>query len=505
MALTFGCALLMLASGVPGLRRSGSRRGSRKTALIPRQPLESGPIGFPEQYDAAVSRDSGPSSFKLVVKFADETKFRAYGALPEAHDTACLADVAEVVSAFGATFTPIFAEIDPQLDDLAHRAEEASGMAQPDFRSIVDVRLPVEDGEHLVSAAKHFDNLGCIEYVSIQEVSPVEPQAVPEALTTCHSTAPGDGSIPSFVERQGYRGADQFDADHLQDRLHVYGEGIRYTDCEIGYHTNHSEFVGKHITDLHPLRQARDHGTASLSVTLGQPGFGVKGLAYKADAAFSTEDGIHGGRPQAIKNAVAASKAGDVVLLEMQTSFPYGGPAELDQTVWSVVKTGVDAGIVVVAAGGNGNRNLDGSDHSDYMARGDSGAIIVGAGDENHRKKHFSTHGRRVDVQAWGGQVMSAGYARCTGFEGSDDPNRAYTPSYGGTSSASAVMAGAVTLFQSWALRELGAPLPPKELRQLLKATGHPQQGGDAHVGPHPNLRAAVERAGSSGRASDFV
>jgi len=192
---------------------------------------------------------------------------------------------------------------------------------------------------------------------------------------------------------------------------------------------------------------------------------------------------------------VSKVRAGDVVLLEMQTGSPYG-PAELSQSIWSIVKMGADAGVVIVAAAGNGNRNLDAASDASYRARGDSGSIIIGAGTPSHSKASFSTYGSRVDVQAWGDwTVMTSGYGECTGFSGSSTSGSRYTNTFAGTSSASAITAAALTLFQSWALRELGAPLAPLVLRDILKSTGHPQRGSGGNIGPHTNLRAAAEAA----------
>jgi len=155
---------------------------------------------------------------------------------------------------------------------------------------------------------------------------------------------------------------------------------------------------------------------------------------------------------------------------------------------------------VIVAAAGNGAADLDSSRYASYRARGDSGSIIVGAGTPSHSKASFSTYGSRVDVQAWGDwSVMTSGYGDCTGFSGSSTSGYRYTQTFAGTSSASAITAAALTLFQSWALRELGYPLTPRALRDILKSTGHGQTGSGGNIGPHTNLRAAADAARGGG------
>jgi len=331
----------------------------------------------------------------------------------------------------------------------------------------------------------------------------------PTMQTQCHlGELPKNGSLPDFYWAQGYHRQGQLEADYLHS-LGADGKGIMYADCEYSVNFDHEEFKDASLTEEvdYPVGpNFTDHGTASVAITLGgDNGIGIKGLASKADGYFFSEKPaapLPYNRARAVAAAIAKVRPGDVVLLEMQTRLPSRrdpyGPAELSSSIWQIVKMGTDAGVVVVAAAGNGNRNLDGSLDSKYRDRGDSGAIIVGAGSAAHVKTHFSTYGQRVDVQAWGDwSVMTAGYGRCLGFPGADITGSRYTKSYSGTSSASAIVAGAVTLFQSWALQELGAPLLPLELREILKSTGHLQQGADSdgRIGSHPNLRAAAEAA----------
>merc|ERR1719336_1279242 len=413
----------------------------------------------------------------------------------------CAVEVSDAASSLGVRLVPLLQDVGEELEDLARRAEQMSGVQQPDMRGVVTVELPVQDAEHFVAAAKRFDASHCVEYISIESAEPPLAPVLPNSsiLQSCHTQLPSDGSIPYFTAAQGYNRPGQFDVDYLHS-LGADGTGQMYADCEFSMLFSHREFEAARITEepgfgVDPNRQ-QDHGTASVGITLGGDAFGIKGMANKADGYFFSEHprGRPYNRARAVAAAISKMRAGDIVLLEMQTGRPFG-PAELTQSIWDLTKMGSDAGVVIVAAAGNGNRNLDSSTDAAYRARGDSGAIIVGAGNAQHRKLSFSTYGSRVDVQAWGGSVMTSGYGRCTGFPGSSNRNSRYTPSFSGTSSASALTAGALTLFQSWARRELGAPMAPKDLRDLIKRTSHP--GGTGNIGNHVNLRAAVSSVGS--------
>jgi len=501
-----------------GLSAASAARIARKKTLAPRKLLESDPILSAEEYEAVAAASSGTASaafpHNLVVKFIDEAHLRADGtqALTSTSSHACAGDVSAATKALGVSLAPLLEGVGPELEDLARRAEKMSGLQQPDLRSLMKVQLAVEDAQHLVEAAQHFDSMGCVEYVAIEGAEPpalpqINEESDPYMQVACHrGELPKNGSLPDFSWAQGYHYAGQLEADYLH-RLGANGKGMMYADCEFSVNFDHAEFKGARFTEEadYPVGpNFTDHGTASVSITLGgDDGVGIKGLASKADGYFFSELPASGryNRQRAITAAIAKVRPGDVVLLEMQwhasTSDPYG-PAELVSSVWQIVKMGADAGVVVVAAAGNGNRNLDGRQDRAYMRRGDSGAIIVGAGSPEHVKTSFSTYGQRVDVQAWGDwSVMTAGYGKCLGFPGYDVAGSRYTKQYSGTSSASAIVAGAVTLFQSWALEELGAPLMPLELRDILKSTSRPQKGDDSdgRVGGHLNLRAAVEAA----------
>merc|ERR1719210_1534431 len=450
---------------------------------------------------------TGDFGHTLTVKFLDEAHVRADGtqAVTSTSGHSCATHVGSAAATLGVKMVPVLQDVGEELEALARRAEKMSGMQQPDLRSLVSVELAVPDAEHLVAAATWFDASPCVEYISIKRAEiplpPVRRNA--SIMNKCHTTEPAGGGIPDFTGAQGYARAGQLDADYLHS-LGADGSGMMYADCEFSMNFDHQEFRNSRITEEanFPVgNNQRDHGTASVGIALGSDGFGIKGLANKADGYFFSELPASGryNRDRAVAAAVAKVRAGDIVLLEMQTGNPYG-PAELTQSIWNIVKMGADAGVVVVAAAGNGNRNLDSATDAAYRARGDSGSIIIGAGTPSHSKASFSTYGSRVDVQAWGDwTVMTSGYGKCTGFTNSSRDGYRYTQGFAGTSSASAITAAALTLFQSWARKELGAPLTPRRLRDILKSTGHPQRGGGGNIGPHTNLRAALEAAQGGG------
>ena len=131
----------------------------------------------------------------------------------------------------------------------------------------------------------------------------------------------------------------------------------------------------------------------------------------------------------------------------------------------------------------------------------DSGALIVGAGQPpssgvDRQREEFSSFGSRVDLQGWGSAVVTTGYGDL--YMAPDrpaDPNFWYTGVFNGTSSAAAIVAGAVANLQGIALAQSGVPLHPLQARTLLVQTGSPQLGNIAEpIGPRPNvLKAAAQ------------
>jgi subtilisin family serine protease len=235
------------------------------------------------------------------------------------------------------------------------------------------------------------------------------------------------------------------------------------------------------------------------------------------------------GAAGAIARASDLLGPGDIMLLEMHQPGPRFGFQAPDgqrgficvewwEPIFDAIKDATDNGIVVVEAAGNGSENLDDAIY-DVNSGGfsigwrnpfrrasdesDSGAILVGAGapatvhsGSPRSRLGFSNHGAVLDCQGWGASVVTCGYGdlRDTG------PTGTYTATFGGTSSASPIVAGALACVQG-ILRARGLPLlTPARARTLLRATGSPQQWPHGHattdrIGNLPDLRALVAAA----------
>ena len=350
--------------------------------------------------------------------------------------------------------------------------------------------MPTNDHQTLKQVARELRDLAEVEFVYLEPLYIPDPEDIPP-------------ETPDLVALQDYRGPDPgIDIDYAWTQS-ASGGGIRISDVETAWNFDHEDLndvdIHQEPGQTHTPDWDPGHGTAVLGeITSAVNAYGCSGMTPDVAGIYTySRYTIQGGwRPvAAVTNAINDSGAGDIVLLEMQTigadNFSYV-PAEYDMPIWVVVKVGTDAGVIVVAAAGNGNQDLDIPAYQEYMNRGDSGAIIVGAGsaDTSHDTLEFSTYGARVDLQGWGERVFTLGwdgnYAEYGG-----DPNQRYTDFFTGTSSASPFVACAAVAVQSLWESFSGSRMTPAEMRAHLIATGIPQ-GSGGHIGPLPNLRDAI-------------
>jgi Subtilase family len=295
-------------------------------------------------------------------------------------------------------------------------------------------------------------------------------------------------------------------------------EGQDVIDLEAGWVLDHPDLISQNIPA--PLVGTnlmdnvwRPHGTRVLGVVCAADNnLGVVGIAphvrsIRVVSHSNDENQFH----QAMLVAVATLAPRSVLLLETSLTWTPGGPDlpfETDQWMFADIKDAVqNSELVVVEPAGNGKQNLDTYwvDQSkasildrDRPAR-DSGAIIVGAANNYNRQASWpanpnfvwrrvdANYGRRIDCFAWGESVYTT------------DPFAAqatvpYSTNFGGTSSASAIVAGAALVVQGMAEGNLGSRLLPAAVRKLL-SDARPATATDPFVNT-PSNSPAVDQIG---------
>ncbi|MGC5746149.1 S8/S53 family peptidase [Chryseobacterium sp. NFX27] len=387
---------------------------------------------------------------------------------------------------------------DRKLDEMIQnsKANGNSGESVEKLKRIFKVNLPLHTNEEAGQLARTLERFPEVEYVSVMSSTPIEPPFVKAFITT-----------PDLESLQTYLNDNPgINAKYAWSRG-ITGQNIRIRDVEYGFYKTHEMLSNQNSIQLEPGyspnsglsgNNYRDHGTAVVSI-LGsvKDNIGLSGAAYSASEikGYMEWTTVGYNRAAAVSRSINASQAGDIILYEMQTGGKDGQycPAEYDSVIWDLTKAATDSGIIIIAAAGNGNQNLDDPFYATYNARGNSGAIIVGAGSPNttHSKLSFSTYGNRVDVQGWGSNVLAAGYGSYQKYD--NDNNRTYNY-FSGTSSATPVVASAATLIQSYYHQATGQYLSPAAMKNLLISTGIPQGGTVAgqKIGPFPNVKNAI-------------
>jgi serine protease len=304
--------------------------------------------------------------------------------------------------------------------------------------------------------------------------------------------------------------ASQFHLNPAPDGINAYyawgfaggkGENVKVIDIEGNWVENHEDLRGGtssfHISGgkiADPLWY--HHGTAVLGEIASDSNlFGTTGIAYNVNLGTVAI----GNMPTANAIAIAAanSDTGDVILIELQVGGPLGGtnylPVEWEQANFDAILLASASGRIIVEAGANGGQDLDNTSlHGQLFnpAFRFSGAILVGAANLNHFPEGFSNYGQRVDVHAYGEQVVTLGYGD---LYGADTVNY-YTNSFSGTSSASPIVTGACAVLQGIHKNLYQKVLDHNAMRALLINHSTPQNPSSSrHIGPMPDLKGAVD------------
>lgn len=426
---------------------------------------------------------AAPPGRRVVVKLrgAPPPTFSAAGAARESAMESLALHIG------GGTVRPYFEDPGPPPPAGATMAAAAS---QPVFNSYVVIEPPA--GADPLDVARSLTERGDVE-IAYVEGGPTPPPVNP-------------GNNP-LSGNQGYQAAAPIGIDAHWAWSVADGSGVDFVDLEQGWTLNHEDLIAAGIGIISGVNQAYPgHGTAVLGEVVGVDNtIGVVGIApsartrvvsqYRTATNYQTAD--------AIRSAMSVMRAGDVLLLEAQTTYPPGTaylPVEVEQAVYDAIRAATDAGIVVVEAGGNGSVDLD--TFQDMTGRHvlnrsspdfrDSGAIMVGAAASTspHGRLSFSNFGSRIDCYAWGENVQSTG----DGWTG--NATNTYTPSFGGTSGASPIVTGAAILLQAWAVGRHYS-YPPHVLRALLSDPALNTSSANPpvdRIGVMPNLKAIIMR-----------
>ncbi|HEX8113038.1 MAG TPA: S8 family peptidase [Kofleriaceae bacterium] len=391
----------------------------------------------------------------------------------------------------GARLTPLFTTVSPeQIRELVGRAVQLDRCYRPpNFLTYFAVEYPAgADPEQL---AKLLRSWRLVEF-AYPDAGPTPPPVNasddPRSINQDYLDAAPGGIDARYA--WGLPGGD--------------GTGIGIVDIEQGWTLNHEDLAAAGITLISGVNQAYfGHGTSVLGElravdnTTGDVGIAPVASVrvnsqYRTAANYNTAD--------VILNAVTTMAYGDVMLLEAQTTIAGSYlPVEVELAPFDAIRLATALGITVIEAGGNGSQNLDnftdgGGNH--VLRRGDpafkdSGAIMVGAASSSapHARLGFSNYGSRIDCYAWGENIDTTG----DGWMG--NLTTTYTTSFGGTSGASPIIAGAAALVQGLAQAALAYRFSPGALRVILSSpttgTASATPATDL-IGVMPDLRAII-------------
>ena len=482
--VTILCAAALFGNSLPAVAQTG---------LAPRPPAEKRSLEKLRQM---------PGSQRVVVKFNEGIKVRLnktgrLSGLPQA-------DITSIVILLGNLGIParaikrMHARAEDEIDTERQAAERESGGKLADLNLYFVIDLPA--GVDAAVVADKLNQMKSVEYA--------EPAAIPAPPP--FDIAP---ATDNFKSEQGYlrRAPNGIGALPRSRYKGAWGKALTVTDVEYSWQTDHEDLEIQSVPILTNGETASDpfndnnHGTAVLGeIVARNNGYGVTGIAPDARLLLAPVNTVESSYSpaRAINIATGSMKRGDVMVIEQQywacgasTDSDIYGPLEELQDVFDAISVATAKGIVVVEAAGNGGINLDSPSCNSRYNRNfrDSGAIIVGAGSIGRAKLSFSSFGSRVDVQGWGESVMTTGYGDA--FFPNSDARQKYTRTFGGTSSATPIVAGAA-LQVNGIIKACGIrPLSSRSMRKILTSTGSQQSDPiNGNIGPLPSIKAAVRR-----------
>ncbi|MEZ5360440.1 MAG: S8 family serine peptidase [Candidatus Zixiibacteriota bacterium] len=494
LRLSFFLIMFVALAGVVSAERisnSAEESASTRQTLIPRQIIEK-PLSIAVSGSADIDH--------IVVKFKEGLRTRLTDGRIHTVENKQLISVNELLSAKSiSSIRRLLPDNPATLERRQFVLEEKSRYQLADFNTyfIIDVSSPSE-AEALVY------ELNALPEV---EIAYIRPKSYPAVDI--------DPPTSSFVDSQVYLGEapEGIDAYYAWTQTGGDGSGITIADIEGSWKFDHEdlEIPTEAVIGGDPNLpiEWRNHGSAVVGMLIaGDNGYGVTGIVHGADIALSSHNGSSDAG--AVMTAADSLEAGDVILIEIQTpgpryDFAYRTdqlgyvPIEYFQAEFDAIQYAWAKGIIVVEAAANGAENLSDAIYENRFdtTYRNSHAIFVGAGAPpsgtygvDRKVLDFSNYGARVNLQGYGREVVTCGYGDL--FNGGLDERQYYTRQFGGTSGAAPMIAGAVAALQGIYKNRFGTTINADRLRDVLVATGSPQQGfPTSHIGPRPDIEAA--------------
>ena len=400
----------------------------------------------------------------------------------------------------GIRLSKLFNSLKPaEIEGIVSKIKDSNpNYNPPNFLSCVSIEYPEKDyGKELLSI---------IAKSEIVEYAYIESDGGPSSTVT--------GANPKLRE-QGYlnRASEGINAKYAWGKPGGRGEGnVQFIDIEQGWALDHED-LPRNIPLLYGINsEFLFHGTAVLGIIFMQDnGEGGVGIAYKARPQVISQivekTDSHGRVRKAnivndaILKAIDQLKFGDILLIEAQVSDEdLIWPVETRRMTFDLIELATKKGIIVIEPAGNGDTSGDpvGNNLDDFKNAWenkvldrtpgnaefkDSGAIMVAAASDRngHSKMKSTNFGNRIDCFAWGENVFTTNNpAELPG---------PYLPDFNGTSSASAIIAGAAIVVQS-IVEASGKPrLSPAQMRDILSQNG---TSGN-RIGVMPNLKKIID------------
>ncbi|MEN8642262.1 S8 family serine peptidase [Pseudomonas sichuanensis] len=294
----------------------------------------------------------------------------------------------------------------------------------------------------------------------------------------------------------------------------VTGKGVRTHLTDGGLEMAHEDLPG--IAQIHVVEAGPNddpvHGTAAAGLLVAKAnGFGTTGIAHGAQLYVYHNQNANS---QTLKSLLRLVMPGDVVAFNREveaTGMPGTRlPTLHSQLWWNAIQNLNARGAVVVCAAGNGHRldnaavgavkgrGVDLSAWRHFDNHGDAGAIVVGAcqswSGEPSEWSNFKYPYRMLN--GWGDGVVTLGAIHDKDLQDKPGTDRDYTDFYNGTSAATPMVAGALSLIQAYAIERHHIYLNGGQMHLLVMKSGYQDATlpGETNLpmGARPNVEGAM-------------